>query len=230
MPLDDRSCLEFWERAAARHPIDRALLLAAARNPQVDWADRPLGERDAALMALRCEWFGSALEVRARCPACAEQSVAKVDLRTFLHATAPVETQAGRHADRVFEFRPPTSRDLAAICDESDAEVATRALLLRLSLGEPREWSDRESAAIEAELDRIDPLAHIGLDMRCTACDHRWIAPLDIAELLWEELDAAALRIVDEVHWLASGYGWSEAEILAMPAARRRRYIGRLTS
>ena len=38
-------------------------------------------------------------------------------------------------------------------------------------------------------------------------------------------LDAWAKRVLEEVHTLASAYGWAQSEILSMSAARRRRYV-----
>jgi hypothetical protein len=51
MALPDPHCLALYEQGLTRHPIDRALLLAATADG-ADWADRPLGERDAQLIAL----------------------------------------------------------------------------------------------------------------------------------------------------------------------------------
>jgi hypothetical protein len=39
------------------------------------------------------------------------------------------------------------------------------------------------------------------------------------------ELNAAATRLLHDVHTLASAYGWSEGDILAMSEARRARYV-----
>ncbi len=53
----------------------------------------------------------------------------------------------------------------------------------------------------------------------------RWDAGCHKATQLWREIHAWAKRQLDEVHTLASAYGWSEADILAMSASRRRRYV-----
>ncbi|MBC7992310.1 MAG: hypothetical protein H7Z15_03590, partial [Rhizobacter sp.] len=58
LPLSDNECLALVERGTPRHPLDRALLLAAVAEPGVAWADRSLGLRDACLMRLRSAWFG----------------------------------------------------------------------------------------------------------------------------------------------------------------------------
>lgn len=228
MGLDYPQCLALWERGAARHPLDRALLLAAAAAPDVAWADRPLGARDAVLLALRCEWFGPAFEAQVGCPACGVLLAFTLDLQDFVQRApqdddAPVTVGASR-------FRRPTSRDLAPLVDAVDVDAAAQALLEGLALDGVRAWSTGERSAIEAALDAADPLAHVTLELACAHCAHRWPAALDIGSSLWDELAATAEQLLDDVHTLAGAYGWSEPEILALPPARRQRYIARVLS
>jgi hypothetical protein len=61
--------------------------------------------------------------------------------------------------------------------------------------------------------------------MDCPACGHQWRALFDVAAFLWREIDAWAKRSLNEVHALASAYGWSQRDILSMSASRRRRYV-----
>ena len=71
----------------------------------------------------------------------------------------------------------------------------------------------------------LDPQAEIVLDLNCAACHHRWQAPFDPAAFLFREVEAAVARLTNDVHQLARAYAWSEESILAMGAARRRRYL-----
>jgi hypothetical protein len=84
------------------------------------------------------------------------------------------------------------------------------------------------AAALESEMTEAiaaaDPLAEIALELTCPDCAAAWSAPFDIVRFLWSEVDAWAARILDEVHILASRYGWSEAEILALSPQRRQHY------
>jgi hypothetical protein len=47
----------------------------------------------------------------------------------------------------------------------------------------------------------------------------------DIASYFWDEINAWANRILREVHILASRYGWSERDILALSPWRRQFYL-----
>ena len=78
---------------------------------------------------------------------------------------------------------------------------------------------------IEDALEAADPNADIAFDVHCEACGHAGTAQLDAGELLWDEIDARARALLGEVHLLASAYGWTEREILALSAARRATYL-----
>ena len=49
--------------------------------------------------------------------------------------------------------------------------------------------------------------------------------PLDVAAFFWTELNAWAVRLLREIHALASAYGWREADILALSPKRRDLYL-----
>jgi hypothetical protein len=61
--------------------------------------------------------------------------------------------------------------------------------------------------------------------LNCSSCGHKWEAPFDIVAFFWTEINAAAHGLLREVHALASAYGWTESEILALSPARRRCYL-----
>lgn len=84
--------------------------------------------------------------------------------------------------------------------------------------------------ALETALARTvadwDPQADIELALTCPACGAQWRTPFDITAFLWRELEAWAMRTLRETHLLATAYGWSEEDILALSAWRRQHYIG----
>jgi hypothetical protein len=228
-PLHDDVGLAMYERGVARHAIDRALLLATAIGDGVDWADEPLGRRDARLVELQCEWFGSRFDAVAVCPACRALLSCSIDLREIARcANVPddvVRTVHGR-------FRAPTSRDLAAIAGVGDVARAAHELLERLALDEvpPGGWTSDGVAAIERALEAADPLAYVTITVHCDGCDHDAEVPLDIGASLWDELALQARETIEHVHLLAGAYGWSEREVLGLSPSRRRLYLERVQS
>jgi hypothetical protein len=131
--------------------------------------------------------------------------------------------------DRV-RVRMPTTRDLAAIARAPDEASAVRTLLERLVDGDGASDSSPSPVPLDRltrALDEADPCIDVAIDMTCPACAHLWNAPFDIVEFLWEEIEVRARRLLDEVHVLASAYGWTETEILRLSDARRGAYLER---
>jgi hypothetical protein len=132
---------------------------------------------------------------------------------------------------RAYVIRPPDSLDLL---EAAAASQPRRALLERCIVQmEPPETAEESivglpaeaQTALLAQMQALDPLAAASFALTCPACGHSWAAPFDILSYLWSEIDAWAYRILREVHWLASAYGWREADILALGPQRRQAYL-----
>jgi hypothetical protein len=233
-PLAGSELLTLWERGARRHPLDRGALLAAAARP--DWpvdtiADRPLGAVNASLLQLRSATFGPRIAGHADCPQCGQRLAFTLDTAQLLAATAPAEADASGRASAETEagglrLRAPSLRDLAAVADAASATEAARALLARCTLaGDVALLDDAGLAVVEDALDMLDPQADLAIALHCVACGHDGAAQLDAGALLWDEIDVRAHQLLLDVHRLASAYGWSEPEILALSPARRAAYL-----
>lgn len=225
--------LAAWEHGARRHPIDRALLLfalAAPETPPEQLADQPLGRRNAALFALRRARFGERLAGFIDCVTCGERMELELDAAALPPLpsadSAPIEVAGQR-------FMRPTSRHLAALIHATDTEHAARSLL-RACAETPQALPEEAGAlgrlleAVEAAMDEADPWADLSLAVACPACGHHDVAALDIAGLLWEELEVVAQGLLDDVDALARVYGWSEREILGLSEPRRAAYLARV--
>lgn len=141
----------------------------------------------------------------------------------------------------VVQYRLPDSFDLAAIASARDPEAARQLLLERCVVGAARSGNSAglESqnpvaagdlpaeiiALLSEKFEQVDPVADISLELTCPACGHRWQMPFDIVTFFWTEINNLAKRLLQEVHTLARAYGWREADILAMSAARRQAYL-----
>lgn len=232
--LSASSLLQVWELGRSRHPIDRGLLLHAWAEPESDaeaLADQPLGQRNRALLAARVSCFGRRLAAFVDCPRCAERLELTLDLTDFM-PQEPVGHGAPLDIGGLV-FRLPSSRDLARVEHAVSAgEDATPALLRACLVNEPADVDDQHLRAllprVEEAFDRADPLADLVLDVRCDACGNAWEAPLDMAGIVWDEIDAWARGLLDEVHLLARAYGWREDEILGLTPARRAAYLERI--
>jgi hypothetical protein len=202
-----QALLQVWERGSQLSPTQRALALLETAMPAsaAELAALPVGVRDTALLRLRAALFGDTLAAVAQCPQC------RADLDVACSAAALC---AQRPVGSALAFRLPTSDDVMAA-------QSARALALRCAPDLPEEAQDDLADAICA----LDPQAQIELALRCPACEHDWLELLDIASFLWTEVGSLARRLLGDVHVLALSYGWREADILAMSAARRRHYL-----
>jgi hypothetical protein len=201
------------------------------------------GDREALLLQLRQLSHGDAMTCVLRCPSagCGEPlelalRVSELLLPEYADAAPEYALQVAHDdADYALRFRLPNAGDLdqaAAIARDdglrAGAELLARCILEARADGtaiDTRALPEAVHDAVAAAIAERDPQAGIEFAMTCPVCAHAFVAELDAASLLLEELDARAQRSLREVHVLASQYGWSEREILAMPAQRRARYI-----
>lgn len=231
--------LDTWEAGLAASDADRALLLHALARPSLDTSrllNTPVGCRDADMLTLRALLFGELAQVRLRCADCAEELEFALEIRQLLtrdgpaeDADEPIEVALGEWAVR---FRLPTPADLLAVGQSAPAEA--RSLLMeRCVVTVTRDAQPASAANLPAEVQeklaeavaQADPDADLRLDAPCPACGHHTSAVVDAASFLWAELDAWARGILAEVHLLASTYGWTEPEVLALSPRRRRHYL-----
>jgi hypothetical protein len=236
MAAEVETLLEVWESRAGEPPIRRSLALLAALRPprsEDEWARVAVGERDARLIELHEALFGAALSTTARCPACGERvepSFRTADLRVD---PAPAEDPLRVSWDGYdVRFRVPNSDDLLGVA-ASPPQRAPLELLRRCTVdarhdGEPLDGSELPKdlvARIARRMAEADPGADLRIALTCPSCDHAWSAVFDIVGHLWSELDDWAQALLSDVHALASAYGWSERDVLAMSPVRRQFYL-----
>src|SRR5467141_3133082 len=237
-PLDSAAVLEVWEEGNLQSPVERALKILAVAWPEKsaqEWARASIGERDGHLLDLQEEWFGAELEASAVCPQCSERlqfAFHTADVRTPLPALSPGESLRVAASGYEITCRLPTSADLLAVA--RGPEAAGSDALLRLCIQEARFHG---AALVDAEplpeevvqaastaMERTDQQAHVEIALVCASCSHEWSRPFDIVSYLWSEIEEWAKRLVLEIHVLASAYGWTEKEIVALNSRRRRLY------
>jgi uncharacterized protein (UPF0212 family) len=234
--LSASELLSVWERGLTQSPVERALALLIAANPESapdDMARLSIGQRDAQLLTLR-EWmFGSQLVSLASCSDCGEQlelafEVSDIRAGQSHQSQALAMSAAGYEVD----LRLPNSLDLAAIASHNSTE-ARRLLLDRCVVRVQREGADAPldqlpedvKTAISEQMALADPQANVELALACPACGHQWQAVFDIAAFFWSEINAWAIRLLREVHAIASAYGWREADIVTLSPMRRQLYL-----
>jgi len=220
--------LSLWERAGARSAHERALELLGLALPDEAPEERAvldLGLRDWHLLRLRAELFGYELPCYGDCPHCGERLDITLDARAYVRESLP---HAREFVDRAgSRWRLPNTLDLIAAACSAGPDEAERVLYERCRVGGGT--PDRATfTEVDAGLALIARERAFELELTCAECAGKWTLTFDPASFLWEELNAQALTLLDEVHRLALHYGWSERDILALSEQRRRAYLARL--
>ncbi|MCD4525961.1 hypothetical protein [Nocardioides sp. cx-173] len=228
MPLTPRDRMRLWDAVTGMHPVDAAVRCLAVARPELDDAAAlALGDRDAALLALRREVVGDRLTARAACPSCGEEASLELRVSELLEEMAGERQWVLEHDGRTLSVRALTSRDLAAALREGSAEAARRELV-RAALGVAADAPDPDdgtSARVAASLVEHDRGAEVLLGCSCAACGTRWHDVLDVARFVTAELAHQGVRLMSEVVELARAFGWPEDAVLDLPDARRRAYL-----
>ncbi len=135
---------------------------------------------------------------------------------------AEVETSLGPR-----RFRVPTGTDQQAIAEMDDGE-AVRLLVERCLMARPGEcgaggdFTPADLARIEVAMETVAPEVAVSIQAACPACGTTHVIEVDPYRALFRY---SGWELLQEIHILAATYHWSEAEILALPQERRRRYL-----
>lgn len=203
-----------------------------------------LGDRERLLLALCSMTFGATLDLVARCPACGGLADVEVPVDDILGATLrPANSGAITGALELWpedadgrwhiQFRLPTGRDQEIAAATADRRAAVAALTAACVLSctsadggaQPAEVAaSRFGNALGAAFEQHDPAVEAMTAIDCAECGAASPALLDAFAILHAGL-ARGERVLGETWLMARNYHWSETDILALPIARRRRYL-----
>lgn len=225
---DQIDLVRHWDCDGAK-PAFRRLerLLACGGAGDALCADTP-GGRNRRYLVLHRELVGLTMEAQAQCPKCATLCEFPLPLDAMLASPVPAPREEAeiRHAGRTYRFRMPTMADVAALGSwASGAEMGRAVAEMCRVGGAEEELPDGAIERLSDALDAADPLANPAFGVGCAECGLGFSASIDLASFVAREFDRLVDRLLREVHQLARAYGWSEAEILAIPPARRARYL-----
>jgi hypothetical protein len=240
-PPSQSDLLAAWESGrGSQSPVIRALALLSLARPEAERRELSavsVGARDRTLLGLRESLFGPRLGGVARCEACGETLEFECMVSDLQTPEPSAETATLDAEGYALTLRPPNSVDLMEAARVPGAAAQT-ALLARCVTEARRDGQAVAFAALPPSvtgaaarrLADLDPQADMRLDLSCPTCGRGWSIPFDIAAYLWTELDSLAQRLMAEIHELATAYGWSEHDILALSPVRRRHYLALVRS
>jgi hypothetical protein len=224
--IGEPTLLDGWSAARGRGWGERCLATTSLALG-VDRDEAAAREWDDAQRELLrfSAWRTGRVDAVATCPHCAAMVDVDVPVAAMALASSSsgdVTVLAAHGAGRALAaVRVPTVGDLIDAAALDTPEEAQALLAERCGLGQldPEEWD----AAI-TDLDESHPLLAPSCAVACPECGEEFEATLDSVELCWEAVDAAATEVIDDVVALATAFGWSEADVLAVPPRRRAMY------
>ena len=237
---DPARLLAAWAASAGAPELARgcAVLAAAGLADPTSMLDLPLGL--VGYLGVRCHLtsFGSQVDALTACRACGATLDLALSLTELLPSpdtvldqdgpADPAPTRTLRLADGVVTVRSPTVRDLIAAAADPDPRGA---LVRRCAQGpgsapvEVAGLGPDDLALVDEALEELSGLGLITVRAACPDCGEPVAALLDPAALLWQQVQDAAPALLRDVATLAAAFGWSEREVLALPAVRRRAYL-----
>lgn len=236
-PLSAQAVLRVWEQTQNREPIDCALALLSAANPEAtrdQLAALSLAERDQRLLALRELTFGAHADAWVECQRCGSRLEFSLATSTMQPANQPPPAPLTLDLEEWhLEFRLPNSSDLEEAARQHEPAEARRCLLRRcitqgLRYGAPVTPAELPASLAKRVAKRMaeqHPLAEVQIQVVCPTCGHSCQVLFDIASFFWEEVRDEAQRLLRQVHFLARAYGWREQDILALSPVRRQAYL-----
>ena len=229
-PLSAHDLMAAWDGPETETPHARLERLLSMVVNDDDLGRDSLGRRNQRLIGLRRALCGpQPIEVIARC-GCGTEN--EITLPSEAIETAPVPAPHQRTTvaigGRTVTARLPTMADLNAIASLGDSAEAKAALLARCldsaNDDDPID-PDRLLAVLAERFEAMDPVADLRMSVRCVGCDAPLSVVVDLASFVSRDIGRQVVTLMGEVDCLARAYGWAEADILALPLPRRRRYV-----
>lgn len=205
-------------------------LASRADGEPIDWDRVALTDVDALLLRLRQHLLGDLVRADTTCPA--PDCRAPVDIAFSIgdylahHQPRAVTGYGTPNAEGWFQlpsgaaqFRVPRAVDQIAIGREARPDSALRRLCIR-----PADASAAARRSAETAMEAIAPNLCADLEGTCPECGATVVCRFDPLHYTLRELTAQASLVYDEICAIARHTHWSEADIVALPTARRVRY------
>ncbi|HJZ74521.1 MAG TPA: hypothetical protein VKE51_22445 [Vicinamibacterales bacterium] len=193
------------------------------------WWSRPVGARTATLLrlvALTERRTGVSLTGRCAAAGCDAPFEFTLPLLALAAREVDVEPVPVRvDADRTLSLRRPTGDDLRRWRDAQPASRAEAVGVMLDSLVIAGDIRPEDEAVVSASISEIDPLVNFAVSCPCPACGASNDVAIDLEALALDRLAGRQRALVRDVHRFASAYGWTEADVLAIPASRRAEYL-----
>ena len=225
---DAAQIVRLWP-LANRKPAGHRVLGFLLALDGTDALRYPLGTRNQRLLALHETLARRPLEARSTCPACGTDNEFPLPTRAIADLPRP---QPDAVATLTVDGTPHTFRlpVLADLADGPSGLGGLAGLAERTCLHPPApRLTAQDLERLAAGWGVLDPAGSLRIQLSCAGCGRELAADADPAEFVARDFDLLVDRLLREVDLIAARYGWAEDAILALPPARRRRYLEIIT-
>lgn len=217
--------LDLWHRCSAAPSVMRPAILLEELGADQDAALLPVGRRDRRLIRLRTELFGADVDCNCDCGSCGTRIEIRFDLNALPKEKEAPDRISVASGGTTHDFRLPGTKDVADVLDMPAASRAA-TLVRRCALDSlPELFPEDLVTEVSYAFETADPDAELTLQMTCPECGAGSAALFDIGTHFWQDICRRVQRVLREVHYFASAYGWTEAQVLAVPHYRRQEYL-----
>jgi hypothetical protein len=211
--------------------VTEVLTRCSSGRPAESWWNETVGSRIASLVRLVAATERSeSLTFPVRC--------GRPDCKAWLEVPLPLDVaRHGPGASARFTVslpdgaqvvvRAPIGADRRSWRERHDRsrDEAVAAMLETLLIEGHVSASDPQAVnTIAAVLAERDPLVAFTVSYTCPSCGFAHETQVDLERVALDRLARIQRALLSDVHVLAGKYGWTEAEVLAVPAWRRARY------
>ena len=231
-----------WEYGLVHSVLETNLYLLTVAFPGHNndyFASLAVGERDALLLEVRKNLFGSILFNTSNCPECGQKVEWETRVDNLLVQSNTEKFEGPEYnlkfEDHHIKYRLPNSIDIIELLNNGNSNDEVEFLLKKCILNSTPELdlSSNIPAGLKnslvKQMDEQDPQANISINLTCPDCSKTWEAIFDITQFLWIEINNRAIGLLQDIHLLASNFSWSEHDILSMSKIRRSLYIKMIT-
>ena len=198
-----------------------------ADDRAIDAGALPVGDVDVLVLARRREVRGDAFVAEGTCGHCGADVDVSFSLAAYADHLRPRVPRGARQdpdeprwwtVSAGVQVRVPTVDD---VLDAAAAEDPRALLLSRCVRPYPLTAPVR---VVERAMAALGPTLRSDVAGTCPECARGVLLDVDAREMCLADLRFLARAVYDDVHLIASAYGWGSDEILRMPTARRRRF------
>jgi hypothetical protein len=213
--VDTRSAVDLLDRLLEASPCSAAELCSS--------------DRDALLAGLHRLLWGDRIECSLSCPACQSLYDLSFELSALEHHLHKQGKPAQAIAPRRIADPQEGPLNLPSAAEEEGAadrglEVGVALLAAGIAGRE-----DVDPVELSARLESLAPILDVDLDAPCAECGRPQQVRFDIQSFVLQRLLDERELVLNDVHALARGYGWSLSEIVSLKRSLRRSLVERLT-